>query len=49
MASLLKNPLNGGQPISASVPTTNVQKVTGIFLRSAAHLPDVLLVMQRDG
>ena len=30
---------------SASVPTRNVQNVTGIFLRSAAHLPDVLLVV----
>ena len=47
MLSLLKNPLNGQTPHSASVPTRNVQNVTGIFLRKPAHFPDVLLVMQR--
>ena len=33
ISSLLKNPLKNGQPISASVPSRNVQYVTGIFVR----------------
>jgi hypothetical protein len=45
MASLLQNPLVKGTAMRAAVPSAKVQKVMGSFLRSPAHLPDVLLVM----
>src|SRR5881398_3973459 len=41
MASLLKNPLNGGQPINARAPTVKVTNVIGSFRRSPPILQNI--------
>ena len=46
MASLVKKPLNGGTADQRERADEKVRKVIGMRLPQAAHLPDVLLVMQ---